>query len=130
MQYRLALLSALVLSGCGFGFSHDEQIVGPYQLIAVDVPEQIEVAYSLGKDAVGRIPETVFAVGWNDRYIVAKQHPHNDRAITNFYILDMSRDSATDDPTAVTGPLNEADFARERSELGLPAFKRTIKSLE
>jgi hypothetical protein len=131
MHRRAALLSALFLFGCGLGFSHDEQIVGPYRLIAVDVSEQMHVAYSLGKDAIGRIPETVFAVGWNDHYIVAKQHPHNDRNVTNFYILDMSRDSATTDPAvSVTGPLAEDDFKRKQSELGLPVFKRTIKSLE
>jgi hypothetical protein len=92
----------------------------------------MSVSYRLASgDAVGRITETVFSVGWNDRYIVAKQHPKNDRNITHFYYLDISRDSMYGDPaTSVTGPLSESEFFRRRAELGLPAFCRTIKSLQ
>jgi hypothetical protein len=124
------LFAALLLSGCGF--VHDEQLTGPYRLIAVDTLDQMSVSYRLPDGAaVGRISETVFSVGWNNRYIVAKQHPNNDRSITNFYYLDISRDSTYADPSlSVTGPLTEAEFVRKRSELGLPEFTRTVKSLQ
>jgi hypothetical protein len=107
-------------------------LTGPYRLIAVDTLDQMSVSYGLPSgDAVGRIHGTVFSVGWSDRYIVAKQHPKNNRRITHFYYLDVSRDSTYADPSAsVTGPLTEAEFLRRRTELGLPAFTRTIKSLE
>ncbi len=119
-----------LLSGCGF--AHDEQLTGPYRLIAVDTLDQMSVSYGLpGGDAVGRISETVFSVGWNDRYIVAKQHPNNDRTITHFYYLDISRDSTYADPIAsVTGPLTEAEFLGKRRDLALPDFTRNIKSLQ
>jgi hypothetical protein len=51
--------------------------------------------------AIGRVPATVFAVGWDGRYLVAKQHPYDainkseivDRSVTNYYIIDSSKDS-------------------------------------
>ena len=132
MKVLALLLPVIALLFCGCGYAHDEKLTGPYRLIAVDVDEQMDVSYSLPKgSAIGRIPETVFSVGWNDRYIVAKQHPKNNRSITNYYYLDMSRDSAYADPSAsVTGPLVESDFLPRRAELGLPDFSRTIKALQ
>ena len=130
--FRFAALTAIcgILSGCGF--VHDERLTGDYRLIAVDVMEQMSVSLSLpGGSAIGRINETVFAVGWNDRYIVAKQHPANNRSITHFYYLDISRDSTYAEPSqSVTGPLTEAEFAQRKAELKLPDFRRTIKQLE
>ena len=128
-QYGLVAAAAL-LSGCGF--VHDEHLVGPYRLIAVDVYEQMNLSYSLDSgNAVGRIPETVFAVGWDDHYIVAKRHPHNDRAVTQFFYLDIARDNKYADPrTSVVGPLTESDFRIKQAQLHLPHFRRTIKSLE
>ncbi len=126
----ISLIATVVLSGCGF--VHDEHLTGPYRLIAVDTLHQMGISYGLPSgSAVGRIPETVFSVGWNSRYLVAKQHPKDDRSITHFYYLDMSRDSTYADPSAsVTGPLSESEFLRKRAELGLPDFSRTIKSLQ
>ena len=119
-----------VLSGCGF--VHDERLTGDYRLIAIDVLEQMSVSRSLpGGDTIGRIDETVFAVGWNDRYVVAKQYPANNRSVTNYYYLDMSRDNAYADPSqSVTGPLTEAEFKRHQAELTLPDFRRVIKQLQ
>ena len=126
----LALVSGTLLSGCGF--VHDEHIVGPYYLNAVDTDEQMSLCYALdGGDRVGRIDETVFAVGWNDRFIVAKQHPKNDRNVTNYFFLEMARDNSHADPSAsVTGPLTEAVFQAKKIELGLPDFTLTVRSLE
>ena len=126
----LALAVVAVLSGCGF--VHDEHLVGPYYLTAVDTTEQMSLGYAVeGESRVGRIDETVFAAGWNDRYIVAKQHPKNDRRVTNYFFLDMTRDSKYADPSAsVTGPMTEAEFRAKKAELGLPDFRRTLRSLE
>jgi len=125
-----ALITCALLYGCGF--VHDETLVGPYRLNAVDTSSQMSVAYDLGNgSAIGRISETVFAVGWDSRYIVAKQHPNNNRAVTNFYYLEIAKDSAYADPSAsVTGPLTAQEFAAKQAELKLPSFSRTIKSLE
>jgi hypothetical protein len=130
IQLALAL-SLSALTGCDV---HNEKLVGPYILIAVDTTQQMSVGYSLGNGGgIGRIEPVVFAVGWNDRYIVAKQHPKGDRSVTRFYYLDMAKDEKY--PTggqlsAVAGPLTGAQFAEAQVRLGLPDFKRVIKELE
>lgn len=129
---RIVLLLNLcvILSSCGF--AHDEPLTGNYCLIATDLLEQMSISYSFENgSAVGRIDETVFAVGWDQRYIVAKQHPNNNRALTNYYYLEMAKDSPYADPReSVTGPLTAQQFASKQNELKLPPFTRTIKSLE
>lgn len=126
-----AVLSVAVLFFC-CGFVHDEKLVGPYRLNAVDTLSQMSVVYDLGNGtSIGRIPETVFSVGWDSRYIVAKQHPNNNRAVTNFYYLEIAKDSSYADPNAsVIGPLSAQEFAARQTQLKLPAFSRTINSLE
>jgi hypothetical protein len=122
----------LVLGFAGCGFVHDEKITGPYRLVAIDVSEQMSVCYTLKKgDCIGRIPETVFSVGWNDRFIVAKQHPSNNRSVTNYFILEMARDSKLADPSAsVTGPLAATAFEERMASLALPPFTKTIEALK
>ncbi len=129
---RTIVLLAISALLCSCGFVHDERLTGNYRLIAVDVMEQMSVDHSLDNgSAIGRINETVFAVGWDQRYIVAKQHPNNNRAVTNYYYLEMAKDSPYADPSAsVTGPLTAQEFASKQNELKLPPFTRTIKSLE
>jgi hypothetical protein len=120
----------ILFSGCGF--VHNEKITGPYRLIAVDVSSQMSICYELGGgDAIGRINETVFAYGQNERYIVAKQHPNGNIGITNYFYLDMTKDNKYADPSeSVSGPLTEKEFDKVAKELNLPDFNRTLKRLE
>ena len=110
----------------------NEKLVGPYILVAIDTESQMSVSYDVGGGAsVGRILPVVYAVGWDDRYIVAKQHPEEDRSITNFYFLDIAKDANYGDQfKAVTGPLTEKQFLIAKAKLSLPEFRKTIKSLE
>jgi hypothetical protein len=126
----MTLMSVLLVSGCGF--VHDEHITGPYRLIAVDADNQMSISYDLGDgSAAGRINETVFAFGFDERFIVAKQHPNADRSVTNFFYLDMTKDSKCADPTdSVTGPLTEKEFESEAKLLNLPKFSRILTVLE
>jgi hypothetical protein len=124
------LLAGILLSGCGF--VHDEKIIGPYRLAAVDVDQQMSVCYELASGGcIGRIDETVFAVGADARYIVAQQHPSNDRTVTNYFILVIASDSELADPSkSVIGPLSEAAFRAKAQSLRLPAFTPTVASLK
>jgi hypothetical protein len=134
MQTRLraaafAVVAFAILAGCR---SHQEHLVGPYSLSSIDVPEQMSVYYDLGDGSgIGRINATVYSVGWNSQYIVAKQHPSANRSITNYFYLDMSKDSKYAEPdNSVVGPLTEAEFMRKKQELALPDFTQTIRGLE
>jgi len=118
-----------LLAGCG---SSDERLVGPYLLAHLDSQEDMYLCYELpGGNCIGRIQKTVFAVGWDERYIVAKRHPDNDRKIVQYFFLEIGKDSLYADPAiSVTGPMTEESFYRYTRLLGLPAFRKTIKQLE
>jgi hypothetical protein len=126
------ILVAVFLLVLGCGSAHDEHLTGPYRLVAVDVDEQMSISYDLGNGStVGRINETVFAYGYNHNYIVAKQHPKGDKRLTNYYYLDITKDSLYASPSAsVTGPLSKAEFDEASRQLTLPGFTKTIKHLE
>ena len=70
-------------------------------------------------------------MGWNGRYLVAKQHPNNDRGITNYFIVDARNDSDyADQSEVVIGPLNASEFQRKTVDLRLPEFSKVLNSLE
>jgi hypothetical protein len=121
---------ATQLASCGF--AHDETLTGPYRLVAVDTQEEMSICYTLEKgNCVGRVSGTIFSVGWNERFIVAKQHPRNNREVTNYFILEMARDNRLADPSAsVTGPLSSTEFEEKAVSLGLPPFTKIIEALK
>ena len=98
----------------------------------MDVDAQMSISYDLGdRSAIGRIDETVFAFGFDERFIVAKQHPDGDRRVTHFFYLDMSKDSKYAEPSdSVTGPLTQEQFESEAMRLNLPKFSQTLTALE
>ncbi len=112
----IAVLAALLVAGCGgFGFAYEKHLSGKYGLVATDVLEQMSVCEMLPSGSgVGVISETVFAVGWDEQYIIAKQHPAGNKSITHFYILRVSDGK-------LTGPVDEMRFTMERDKIGVPA---------
>ena len=124
-------LSAL-LSGCGLFDSGVVWRGGPYILGWIDLPDEVTLSYDLGDGAsIGRIETCVFAVGWDGRYLVAKQHPAGDRTITNFFVVDAQADGPyADTRKVVIGPLSESEFAAKARELSLPSFSKELASLK
>jgi len=122
----------LLLAGCGLFDSGVVWRGGPYILGWIDLPDEVTLSYDLGKGAsVGRIEARVFAVGWDGRYLVAKQHPSGDRTITNFFIIDSKEDGTYASPKKVViGPLSEAEFEKKAAELSLPEFSKVLFSLK
>jgi hypothetical protein len=130
---RVIVFLAVLVLPCTYGCdAHRERLVGPYELVAIDTEDQMHVAYDLGNgDSIGRIPETVFSVGFNNRYLVAKQHPNGNRAVTAYWYLEIDRDKKYADPKeSVRGPMVLKEFEREKVQKGLPEFSITIKGLE
>ena len=118
----------LALQGCGF--AHDEEIAGPYRLVAVDISAQMSVCYSLGGNCNGRVGPTVFETGANDAYVVAARHPGNDKSRTEYFYVIRKLDTAEADPSvAVRGPFDEPAYRQQESQLGLPSFTRVDGSL-
>lgn len=127
------LIIAFSLSGCQ-GFVKDEKITGKYHLVAVDILADLTLCYKLeGGDYKGVLEETVFAVGFNDNYIIAKQHPSNNRAITNYYIVPIYIDNPLFPEKGVVGPLTLEQFNEKRKELNIPdevTFTKEIEDLK
>ena len=132
MRLRAIWVLLLTATAASCGEVYQQHLVGPYDLAAIDTEEQTSVYYRLSDgNGIGRIEPTVFSVGWNDRYIVAEQHPGNNKAVINYFYLDMTKDNQLADPAAsVTGPLIADEFSRKAAELHLPRFRLTLQSLE
>jgi hypothetical protein len=102
---------------------------GPYALMWIDDPADVSLSFDEGKGSWSdRIEPRVFAVGANERYIVAKQHPKGDKRITHYFIIDLKEDSLP--KPAVIGPLTAEDLARQSRNLRLPEFTKVLESLQ
>jgi hypothetical protein len=118
-QKLLSIVMAVSLTSCGFVL--DEHIDGPYRLVAVDVPDDAGVCYEIEEGCVGRIPATVYAVGFDSKYLVAARHPENDSSRSEYYYLIRALDGEVVDPSVtVRGPYGGDVFAAETKRLGLP----------
>lgn len=112
----VALGAALVLARLLtlHGWEYEQKLAGDYLLLATDVREQMKISQLLPNgDAVGVIPATVFAVGWNDEFIIARQRADSRQGPAHFYILRVS-------DGAVWGPLTAEQFAAERLQQQVP----------
>ena len=111
-----------------------------YELTEFDYDkEDMSIIYYYdNKIRVGVVNPTVFAVGYNEDFIIAKQHPRKfpnppDKSITNYFIIpikDKVRQSPDDNKI---GPLTKSEFKEKRKELGIPdevMFSIVIKDLE
>src|SRR5262245_17898507 len=110
---------------------------GNYVLLAIDDQREMWLTLEDSPNALARA--TVFSVGANAHYIVAKQHPraypavrrgsHSfDRTITNYFVIDRAKEKGPW-PDMVRGPLSRAEFERLQQELDLPPFTTTFSTL-
>ena len=84
------------LSSCIWGLPlQNKHLTDQFYLGASDVKEQMSITYHY-KDQTyfGIVDQTVFAVGYNDDFIIAKRHPSSwdleiDRHITEYYLIDV-----------------------------------------
>jgi hypothetical protein len=125
------------LSACigGFGFALEKHLFGNYYLTAPDVIEQCALTYHAKTDVDiygGIIRATVFAVGYNEKYLIAKQYynPNGtpDKSQIRYYILpllDGSMDWKT--KNGLIGTRDSLKFEEMRKELGISDLKFTKK---
>jgi hypothetical protein len=128
----LVLIFVCSLAGCGLFDSGVEWRDGPYELLWIDLPNQLSLDYDLDSNggSIGLVDWTVFSVGSNDRYIVVKQHPNGNKAVTRYFIVDKNEARPTDPARAVLGPLTQAEFSAKARRLELPKFTKLLSSLE
>lgn len=115
----LTLLFVL-FSGCsGMEKKH---LTGNYYLIKMDyADEELSLSY---KDGSVVIRPTIFAVGYDEDFIIVKQHPSKfgkelDKSITNCYIIPLKYEVNKWPDKNKIGPLTEEEFLLKRKELNI-----------
>jgi len=135
---------ALIIAVCLIVFlfkSRTGKLVGNFELDYIDIEDNMAIYYNDPTwGGIGVIDATVFAVGYNDKFIIAKQHPYSDfrieKSTTNYFIISIiALKSSLDESLQykTLGPLTESDFLEERKQLGVPKsldFTVNFKDLE
>jgi hypothetical protein len=131
-RFGLVAFGGLLLAACSLFDHGTEWQGGPYELAWIDTYDAMSLYYRLDQNGgIGRVEATVFSVGWDGRYAVAKQHPKGNKSVTHYFYIDSQKDGPHADQTAaVTGPLGVIEYRRKAVELGLPEFTKTLKELE
>ena len=128
-KYKLLVIfSSLLLVSCfGLFDSDSDRIIGKYIIIWIDLPQNQTISEEIelnSESSIGLIQEYVFAVGHNEDYIIAKQHPTSgfengfeiNTKITNYFIIDMNRKTLKKGEK-IFGPLKEVEFNKLRKKL-------------
>jgi hypothetical protein len=133
---NLYIYLLLLMSSC-HGSAYEEYLVDNYSLKAMDVKSGMSVFYNDNEYLIGVIQPTVFAVGYNNDFIIAKQHPNIfpeiDRSITNYFIIPIKNRVAESAEKNVIGPLTVEEFNAMQKELGVPEsliFTNVFEDLE
>ena len=101
------------------GRAYEEDLSNGYAVWAADIIEDAMIVHKDKGDSYSTrvVQPTVFAYGWNDDFIIAKQHPRKDRkvdtSLTYWYIVEVASGN-------VHGPLNKDEFNKLRTELKVP----------
>jgi len=120
----LILLIILFLQGCLFD-SHSDRIIDKYIVLWIDLPENQVLAKEdelNSSNSSSIIAPYIFAVGHNEHYIIAKQHPTNGFEggykihvdTTNYYIIDIYKEK-----DKIFGPLNQSQFDSLKIRFGI-----------
>jgi hypothetical protein len=129
----LMVLCVLLLSCVPDGAPvYKQALNGAYYLDALD--DDKDMAISIEDSAgngVGVVKATVFAVGQNDAFIIAKQHPLReggsiDKATVNYYIIPLTMKVSTQIDRNYFGPLTADEFKAKSNELALRNIRFTI----
>jgi hypothetical protein len=131
---RICIIFLLSLTSCIWGPVIEEHITGKYYLVAADIVKDSFLGYQTSEGSCTQvIPETIFAAGFNYKYIIAKQHPYNDKKITNYFTVPINNDLVYWIYTGVLGPLSFQQFNEKRKELKIGddvKFTVVIEDLE
>ncbi|MBS7564128.1 DUF3997 domain-containing protein [Mucilaginibacter sp. Bleaf8] len=115
----LLLICTAILSGCfGLFDSGGDHIAGPYYTGWIDVHSSRYIGKRDSGDLEFEvIPAYIYAVGHNERFIVAKQHPlqgefpHEkiDEGQTNYYLIDLKLKPGQHEK-GLYGPMDADEF--------------------
>ncbi len=118
----LGIAFLLILQSCYFGAGLvEKEITDDYWLFANNTLDEMSIWFNAEKYSNRLIvPETVFALGENGDFIIAKSHPKNlesgiDKSVTYYYIIEVDKKSPEQSPN-----LTLEQFENKRKELNIP----------
>jgi hypothetical protein len=127
-----AFVLLFVLQGCSLFNNEFEYLAGRYNVGYANRKEYRVICESMlepdDKGGIIVVPAYVFAVGHNNDYIIAKQHPipgddhegEPDVNVTNYYVIDVHRKHS---PNAILGPYSLAQFDSVRAEFNITSLQ-------
>jgi hypothetical protein len=123
----LVMLS-FALVGCLWTEDPELHLSGPYVLRNAFAGGSTYLAYRQGESTIGRVQDTVVAAGVDEKHVIVKRHPNGNAAVTEYYIVDRSKDRFYAEPSvAVVGPLDVEQFSAKRREMNVsPALGFTV----
>ncbi|WP_092447530.1 DUF3997 domain-containing protein [Winogradskyella sediminis] len=122
MKKILGIAFLLILQSCYFGAGLvEKEITDDYWLFANNTLDEMSIWFNAEKYSNRLIvPETVFALGENGDFIIAKSHPKNlesgiDKSVTYYHIIEVDKKSPEQSPN-----LTLEQFENKRKELNIP----------
>ena len=128
------LLYLFAVASCGLPI-RNQQIAGRYRLETTDVDEDTCLMWDWS-DGSGPcvVAPTVFAIGFDDKYIVAKSHPENSRQNTAYWYIvrDVKSENRPEGVfrAKVKGPFSGKQYASLNAQLRLPEFTTVLSGLQ
>lgn len=118
----IGIFLLLLLESCYFGAGLVErEITDDYFLFANNTLDEMSIWYQSEKYSTHIIvPETVFAIGENGDFIIAKSHPKTteneiNTSVTYYHIIEVNKKSTEQSPK-----LTLEQFESERKKLNIP----------
>lgn len=136
MKNYLLLISIVFFTKCQFG-DYSQSLVGNYRLYAPDEKEAMSIYVQDGEYWIGVIVPTVFAVGYDQDFIIVKQHPRKfpsppDKSIDNYFIIPLKFKVGNSVDDNKIGPLTKRQFEEKCNELKVSKdlkFTKVFKNL-
>lgn len=133
----ILLLILLVLEGCKMK-NNNNRIIENYFIGTDDLREDMMIYAVVNEYRIGIMPPTIFALGYNEDFIIAKQHPQNsslsmEREKINYFIIPLKKKKMESPDENKYGPLTKEEFLQKRIEIGIPDsvnFSLVFKDLE
>ena len=119
LSTAVSVTVALLLSSCDSGTEWES---GDYEVYWIDVSSDLRLGRKLPDgNTIGRVDPQVFAVGADERWIVAARYPNGDKAKPEYFYFSK----ATDGPykngdEVVLGPFTAKEFEELKKKHGLP----------
>jgi hypothetical protein len=108
-------------AGC-FRHEYKKPIINGYYLYAYAADEDMCIMHFDKYGGLEIISPTVFSIGYDKDFIIAKQHPaiypeKENKKKTNYFIISLKKPVAWTGDNIAIGPLNESEFIKMRKEL-------------